>query len=32
VVRDSRVELTEIPGIGFEGKQAFYQVLRQLHP
>ncbi|MBA2446069.1 MAG: mandelate racemase/muconate lactonizing enzyme family protein [Nocardioidaceae bacterium] len=32
VVRDGRVGLTEIPGIGFEGKRAFYEVLRQLHP
>jgi L-alanine-DL-glutamate epimerase-like enolase superfamily enzyme len=31
VVRDSRVGLTEIPGIGFEGKRAFYEVLRRLH-
>ena len=31
VVRDSRVGLTEIPGIGFEGKHAFYEVLRRLH-
>jgi D(-)-tartrate dehydratase len=31
VVRDSRVGLTEIPGIGFEGKRAFYDVLRRLH-
>ena len=31
VVRDSRVGLTEIPGIGFEAKQAFYDVLRRLH-
>ena len=28
---DSRVGLTEIPGIGFEGKAAFYKVLRELH-
>ena len=32
VVRDGRVGLTEIPGIGFEGKSAFYRVLRRLHP
>jgi L-alanine-DL-glutamate epimerase-like enolase superfamily enzyme len=31
VVRDGRVGLPEIPGIGFEGKHAFYQVLRSLH-
>jgi L-alanine-DL-glutamate epimerase-like enolase superfamily enzyme len=31
VVRDGRVGLTEIPGIGFEAKQAFYEVLRKLH-
>ncbi|MFC3961456.1 mandelate racemase/muconate lactonizing enzyme family protein [Nocardia jiangsuensis] len=31
VVRDSRVGLTEIPGIGFEAKAAFYDVLRALH-
>jgi L-alanine-DL-glutamate epimerase-like enolase superfamily enzyme len=31
VVRDSQVGLTEIPGIGFEGKRAFYDVLRRLH-
>jgi L-alanine-DL-glutamate epimerase-like enolase superfamily enzyme len=31
IVRDSRVGLTEIPGIGFEGKAAFYKVLRDLH-
>jgi L-alanine-DL-glutamate epimerase-like enolase superfamily enzyme len=31
VVQDSRVGLTEIPGIGFEGKSAFYKVLRDLH-
>ena len=30
VVRDSRVGLTEVPGIGFEGKIAFYEVLRRL--
>src|SRR5918996_1625387 len=29
VVRDSRVALTERPGIGFEGKRALYAVLRQ---
>lgn len=32
LVRDSRVGLTELPGIGFEGKAAFYRVLRALHP
>ena len=31
VVRDSRVGLTETPGIGFEGKHALYEVLRGLH-
>lgn len=31
VVSDSRVGLTEIPGIGFEAKAAFYDVLRALH-
>ncbi|WNV77681.1 mandelate racemase/muconate lactonizing enzyme family protein [Geodermatophilus sp. DSM 44513] len=31
VVADSRVGLTEIPGIGFEGKAAFHEVLRALH-
>jgi L-alanine-DL-glutamate epimerase-like enolase superfamily enzyme len=31
VVHDSQVGLTEIPGIGFEGKAAFYRVLRELH-
>ncbi|HEV7978364.1 mandelate racemase/muconate lactonizing enzyme family protein [Amycolatopsis sp.] len=31
VVRDSQVGLTDTPGIGFEGKAAFYQVLRELH-
>ncbi|MGW4338168.1 mandelate racemase/muconate lactonizing enzyme family protein [Rhodococcus koreensis] len=31
VVENSRVGLTEIPGIGFEGKAAFYKVLRALH-
>jgi L-alanine-DL-glutamate epimerase-like enolase superfamily enzyme len=30
-VENSRVGLTEIPGIGFEGKAAFYKVLRALH-
>ena len=32
VVSNSRVGLTEIPGIGFEAKSAFYKVLRELHP
>ena len=32
VVSDSRVGLTEVPGIGFEAKSAFYKVLRELHP
>jgi transposase len=32
VVSNSRVGLTDIPGIGFEGKSAFYDVLRRLHP
>jgi len=31
VVRDSRVGLTETPGIGFEGKAEFYKVLKALH-
>jgi L-alanine-DL-glutamate epimerase-like enolase superfamily enzyme len=31
VVRDSQVGLTATPGIGFEGKAAFYKVLRELH-
>ncbi|GAA3354563.1 mandelate racemase/muconate lactonizing enzyme family protein [Streptomyces antimycoticus] len=31
VVEKSRVGLTETPGIGFEGKAAFYKVLRDLH-
>ncbi|WP_419150662.1 mandelate racemase/muconate lactonizing enzyme family protein [Nocardia vinacea] len=31
VVENSRVGLTEIPGIGFEAKSAFYEVLRALH-
>ncbi|MFJ8828191.1 mandelate racemase/muconate lactonizing enzyme family protein [Streptomyces sp. NPDC102467] len=31
VVEKSRVGLTDIPGIGFEGKAAFYKVLRALH-
>ena len=31
VVVDSRVGLTEIPGIGFEGKAEFYKVLKALH-
>ncbi|OZC59452.1 mandelate racemase [Rhodococcus sp. 06-470-2] len=31
VVENSRVGLTETPGIGFEGKAAFYKVLRELH-
>jgi D(-)-tartrate dehydratase len=31
VVRDGRVGLTDIPGIGFEGKAAFYRELRKLH-
>ncbi|HWM05249.1 MAG TPA: mandelate racemase/muconate lactonizing enzyme family protein [Actinophytocola sp.] len=30
-VRDSRVGLTEIPGIGFEAKAALHRVLRALH-
>lgn len=32
VVEDSYVGLTETPGIGFESKAAFYEVLRALHP
>lgn len=31
VVQDSYVGLTETPGIGFESKAAFYEVLRKLH-
>ncbi|MCX2730568.1 mandelate racemase/muconate lactonizing enzyme family protein [Saccharopolyspora sp. NFXS83] len=31
VVEDSHVSLTETPGIGFESKSAFYEVLRELH-
>ncbi|WP_280253769.1 mandelate racemase/muconate lactonizing enzyme family protein [Nocardia abscessus] len=31
VVENSRVGLTEIPGIGFEAKSGFYEVLRALH-
>ncbi|WP_226344046.1 mandelate racemase/muconate lactonizing enzyme family protein [Agilicoccus flavus] len=31
VVRDGYVGLTQTPGIGFEGKAAFYEVLRELH-
>ncbi|MFE9728753.1 mandelate racemase/muconate lactonizing enzyme family protein [Streptomyces sp. NPDC005794] len=31
VVEKSQVGLTDIPGIGFEGKDAFYKVLRDLH-
>ncbi|MCI2416630.1 mandelate racemase/muconate lactonizing enzyme family protein [Saccharopolyspora sp. K220] len=31
VVRDSYVGLTEMPGIGLEGKAAFHRVLRELH-
>ena len=31
VVEDSYVGLTETPGIGFESKAAFYEVLRALH-
>ncbi|MFJ9127100.1 mandelate racemase/muconate lactonizing enzyme family protein [Streptomyces sp. NPDC102340] len=31
VVEKSRVGLTDIPGIGFEGKAAFHKVLRALH-
>ncbi|MEU3983454.1 mandelate racemase/muconate lactonizing enzyme family protein [Streptomyces sp. NPDC026672] len=31
VVEKSRVGLTDIPGIGFEGKAAFHKVLRDLH-
>jgi L-alanine-DL-glutamate epimerase-like enolase superfamily enzyme len=31
VVSNSQVGLTEIPGIGFEAKRAFYKVLRELH-
>lgn len=31
VVEKSRVGLTDIPGIGFEGKAAFYKVLHALH-
>ncbi|MFH9066761.1 hypothetical protein ACH4GM_37000 [Streptomyces coeruleorubidus] len=31
VVENSRVGLTDTPGIGFESKAAFYTVLRALH-
>jgi L-alanine-DL-glutamate epimerase-like enolase superfamily enzyme len=31
VVQDSYVGLTDTPGIGFESKAAFYEVLRKLH-
>lgn len=31
VVRDGYVGLTQTPGIGFESKAAFYEVLRELH-
>ncbi|XVQ07478.1 mandelate racemase/muconate lactonizing enzyme family protein [Spirillospora sp. CA-255316] len=31
VVENSYVGLTDTPGIGFEGKAAFYEVLRKLH-
>ncbi|MGW3625073.1 mandelate racemase/muconate lactonizing enzyme family protein [Streptomyces sp. NPDC000880] len=31
VVEKSQVNLTDTPGIGFEGKAAFYKVLRELH-
>lgn len=31
VVEKSRVGLTDIPGIGFEGKATFHKVLRDLH-
>ncbi|WP_314171375.1 mandelate racemase/muconate lactonizing enzyme family protein [Streptomyces winkii] len=31
VVEKSQVGLTDIPGVGFEGKAAFYRVLRELH-
>ncbi len=31
VVEKSQVGLTHTPGIGFEGKAAFYKVLRELH-
>ncbi|MEB3366700.1 mandelate racemase/muconate lactonizing enzyme family protein [Saccharopolyspora mangrovi] len=31
VVEDSYVGLTDTPGIGFESKAAFYEVLRELH-
>ncbi|WP_458083685.1 mandelate racemase/muconate lactonizing enzyme family protein [Streptomyces malaysiensis] len=31
VVEKSRVGLTDLPGIGFEGKAAFYKVLHDLH-
>nr|WP_127894494.1 mandelate racemase/muconate lactonizing enzyme family protein [Streptomyces sp. S10(2018)] len=31
VVEKSRVGLTDVPGIGFEAKAAFYKVLRALH-
>ncbi|MFI6083856.1 mandelate racemase/muconate lactonizing enzyme family protein [Streptomyces sp. NPDC051217] len=31
MVEKSQVNLTDTPGIGFEGKAAFYKVLRELH-
>jgi L-alanine-DL-glutamate epimerase-like enolase superfamily enzyme len=31
-VSDSRVGLTEMPGIGFEAKRDLYEVFRELHP
>ena len=31
VVHDSRVKLTDVPGIGFEAKSALYRELRRLH-
>ena len=31
VVEESYVGLTDTPGIGFESKAAFFEVLRQLH-
>ena len=31
MVENSYVGLTDTPGIGFESKSAFYEVLRQLH-
>jgi L-alanine-DL-glutamate epimerase-like enolase superfamily enzyme len=31
-VVESRVGITDLPGIGFEGKKELYKVFRELHP